>query len=241
MRHGRLKKEKKNNLGGGSGIGLAAVRLLASKGARVFLLDLSAPGPSTIPPPDERESVLPANATFIQCDITSWAELQAAYREVIRQGGRIEMAFANAGVSEEGDYFADTLDYSGELVEPGYAVINVNFRAVINFVKLAVSQMKKQQTEGSIVITSSATAYAPEQNLPVYSASKLAVSRKLLHTCKFNFSLTYNQPAHWPRARSSLNFDQGQHHHQRRCSRCHHHLAVATEPCNSPHGCRPPG
>ena len=57
----------------------------------------------------------------------------------------------------------------------------MNLRGVLNFVKLAVRAMRKVGggdeggRGGSIVITWSATVYAPEQSLPVYSASKLAV------------------------------------------------------------------
>ena len=49
-------------------------------------------------------------------------------------------------------------------------------KGVIMFVKLAVSYMRRQGNGGSVVLTASATAYAPEQNLPVYSATKLGVS-----------------------------------------------------------------
>lgn len=61
--------------------------------------------------------------------------------------------------------------------EPDRLLTNVNVHGVFNFVKLALYQMRKQKTEGSIVITASATAYAPEQSLPVYSAAKHAVSQ----------------------------------------------------------------
>lgn len=60
-------------------------------------------------------------------------------------------------------------------MEPTYPVLEVNLKAVLNFVKLAWSKMRKQGTGGSIVLTTSATAYAPEQSLPVYAAGKLAV------------------------------------------------------------------
>lgn len=70
----------------------------------------------------------------------------------------------------------DTFDSEGLLVEPKYAVLDVNLRGVLNFVKLGLSQMRRVKTKGSIVITSSATAYAPEQSLPIYSSGKLAVS-----------------------------------------------------------------
>jgi NAD(P)-dependent dehydrogenase (short-subunit alcohol dehydrogenase family) len=158
---------------------------MARKGARVFVLDLHPPDKTTVPLPPSGEQPLPASATFVRCDTTSWTDLKAAFGLALAQGGtgRIDIAIANAGVSEEYDYFADTYDDKGELLEPSFGVLDVNFRGVVNFVKLAVSQMRRQRREaiggsnagGSIVITSSATAYAPEHNLPVYSASKSAV------------------------------------------------------------------
>ncbi|KAL4799274.1 short chain dehydrogenase reductase [Aspergillus venezuelensis] len=161
--------------GGGTGIGLAAVRLLAAKGARVFILGQRGPDESTIPKPADTDSVLPPSATFIPCDVTSWASLQDAFAKIIKQAGRLDMAFANAGTSETTDYFIDIFDASGHLAEPDFVVMDVNFRAVVSFTKLAVYYMKRQPSGGRIVITSSATAYAPEQSLPIYSASKAAV------------------------------------------------------------------
>lgn len=108
---------------------------------------------------------------FHKCDITKWSELRAIFKEI----GHIDYAFANAGRSEEADYFADQLGSDGLLAEPTYAVLDVNLRGVYNVVKLAWSQMRADKTRGSIVITTSATAFAPEQSLPVYSSGKLAV------------------------------------------------------------------
>lgn len=108
---------------------------------------------------------------FYQCNIARWEELRDAFDAV----GPVDYAFANAGVSEEADYFADQLDSEGKLVEPAYRVLDINVRAVYNFVKLAWSSMRKREG-GSIVITTSASGYAPEQSLPVYSSGKLAVS-----------------------------------------------------------------
>ena len=100
-------------------------------------------------------------------------------RAIFQEVGHIDYAFANAGVSEETNYFADQFDSDGLLVEPAYAVLDVNLRGVYNVVKLAWSQMRADKTHGSIVITTSATAYSPEQSLPVYSSGKLAVSASL--------------------------------------------------------------
>lgn len=136
------------------------MKILASKGAKAYILDLN--------PPDE---ALPPNVEYIECNITSWSELRGVFERV----KKVDIAVANAGVSEEANYFEDTFDEAGQLLEPRYAVLEVNYRAVLNFVKLSISHMRAAGG-GSIVITASATAYAPEQSLPVYSSTKLAVS-----------------------------------------------------------------
>ena len=63
----------------------------------------------------------------------------------------------------------------------------MNFKAVLNTVKLGMHVMKKQHQQhqqedgkgkwegGSIVLTSSCTAYFPEISVPIYSALKLAL------------------------------------------------------------------
>ena len=147
-------------VGGASGIGLAAARILANHGAVVHTLDISSSHPEDGPNP--------ANVYPSICNITSWKELSDAFSRI----GHIDIAISNAGVSEECDYFADTFDAEGRLQEPSYNVLDVNFLAVLNFVKLSLSTFKRQGPGGSIVITSSATGLSPEQSLPVYSATK---------------------------------------------------------------------
>nr|A0A023I4C8.1 RecName: Full=Short-chain dehydrogenase/reductase prx4; AltName: Full=PR-toxin biosynthesis cluster protein 4 [Penicillium roqueforti]AGS83385.1 hypothetical protein [Penicillium roqueforti] len=171
--------------GGASGIGLAAANIFARAGAKIFLFDCN--------PPDSGEA--PENSTFIKADITSWAELKAAFA----QAGHVDIAVANAGVSEEQPYFEDTFDEQGELKEPGFAVVDVNFKGTVMFTKLAVSYMRKQGKGGSVVITASATGYAPEQNLPVYSAIKsglVGLVRSLRSTLpRFDISINAVAPA----------------------------------------------
>ncbi|KFX93709.1 hypothetical protein O988_06655 [Pseudogymnoascus sp. VKM F-3808] len=166
--------------GGASGIGLAAAQIFAHKGAQVHVLDIvpideafdiyeiphQQSDPSTQLPP------IPAGSIqFRQCDITNWKSL----RDTFLSFKHIDIAVANAGVSEDPGYFTDILDQEGQLKEPAHHVVDVNFRSVLNFTKLALRQFQKQQPGNSLVITSSATAYSPEQSLPVYSATKLAL------------------------------------------------------------------
>ena len=148
---------------GSSGIGLAAVELLAERGAPVFILDKQAPPDNHI----ENRSLV----NFIECDVTSWSQLVSAFESI----GSIDMLYVNPGVSEDEDFLNDVYDDAGNLLEPAYRLIDVNFRAVLNAVKLACRAMTGGERSGSIVITSSATAYAPEHSLPVYSAIKTGV------------------------------------------------------------------
>ncbi|KAH7141620.1 short chain dehydrogenase reductase [Dactylonectria macrodidyma] len=146
--------------GGSSGIGWATAKILASKGAQVYIFDRQEP---TEP--------FPSGTEYIYCDISLWSDIVAALKKI----GPLHIAVANAGVSEEGDYLTDSYDENGDLIEPTYKVIDVNLRGTLNFVKLALNNMKKNRVQGSIVITSSATAYSAEQSLPVYSAMKAAL------------------------------------------------------------------
>ncbi|KAL3474769.1 short chain dehydrogenase reductase [Aspergillus californicus] len=145
--------------GGASGIGWAATQLLSEKNAVVHVLDLHKP----------KEDL--KNVHFHSCDVTRWEALRLIFDRI----GQIDYAFANAGITETSDFFADHQDNEGNLLEPKYEVFDVNIRAVFNFVKLAWSTMRKKNTSGSIVITTSAVAYSPEHSLPVYSSSKLTV------------------------------------------------------------------
>ncbi|KAJ5786682.1 uncharacterized protein N7503_011894 [Penicillium pulvis] len=147
--------------GGSSGIGLATGKIFASHGASVYLLDRQ-------PAQDE----LSAKIQYIYCDITNWSDILAAFERV---GNAVDILVANAGVSEEVDYFQDVLDHEGKLVEPQYSVIEVNLRGTLNVIKVGLSLMRRNKVAGSIVITSSATAYSPEHSLPVYSATKLGL------------------------------------------------------------------
>lgn len=148
--------------GGCSGIGFAAAQILARKGATVHVLDLN-------PPPAGEEHDL---IKYHFCDVANWISLRNIFTEV----GHVDIAVANAGVSQECDYFADTFDAEGNLEEPKYNVVRVNYIAVLNFVKLALSAFRKQKPGSSLVLTASATGYSPEQSLPVYSATKTGVS-----------------------------------------------------------------
>lgn len=201
------------------------MKIFATRGAHVFALDRNAP-----------QGPLLQGVKFIQCDQTSWNDLRSAFQHV----GKVDIAVANAGVSEVENYFDDTFDEQGHLLEPSRAVIDVNIVGTLNFCKWAISCMRRQGTGGSVVIVSSATAYSPEHSLPVYSACKLAVRATTTTTISIFISISVSvrknilaNESHLFAARGSceslaFRHPKRRHYHQYRRSCRHHHTSTPT-------------
>ncbi|KAI1264696.1 NAD(P)-binding protein [Xylariaceae sp. FL1019] len=141
--------------GAATGIGFAAARIMAIKGATVHVLDIKPQSESELT--SEIVAELPS-LRYRQCNVASWRDLLQAFEAA----GSVDIAIANAGVSEEqhSDYFEDRFDSEGKLVQSSWTVLDVNYRAVLDFVKIAWSNMRKHQTEGSIVITTNSSGKA---------------------------------------------------------------------------------
>lgn len=98
--------------GAASGIGLAAAHIFASRGAMVYALNISSPhseGPQS-----------PSNINHVLCDVAYLPELRAVFKRI----GHIDIAVANAAVSQESDYSADSYREGGELEEPKYKILD---------------------------------------------------------------------------------------------------------------------
>lgn len=149
--------------GGASGIGLATARILASHGAVVHVLDITGP--------HEADGPNPGSIRFHRVDVASWPQLLSFFENI----GPVHVAIANAGVSQVKDHFASEYDTAGMLLEPEFDVLDVNFKAVLYFIKLGLANFKSHGTGGSIVVTTSATGLFPEQSLPIYSACKAGI------------------------------------------------------------------
>lgn len=130
----------------------------------MYILDKKAPSASI---------QLASSIHYIQCDVSSWSEQVQAFK----QAGDVDILLACAAVGEGGrNYFADETDAAtGELMDPGLPVLDVVYEGVLRSVKLALSSMRRTGKAGSVVLVSSAAAYSPEVNIPIYSATKLAV------------------------------------------------------------------
>ncbi len=155
--------------GAGSGIGLAAARRFAAEGANVVAVDV-----------DEDAGGAAAAETgglFVPADVTSPADVAAAFGAARERYGSVDVAFNNAGISPPED---DTILSTG--LDAWRRVQEVNLTSVYLCCKEAIGQMRAQG-RGSIVNTASFVAVMGSATSQIsYTASKggvLALSREL--------------------------------------------------------------
>ena len=155
--------------GGGSGIGLATVRRLASEGARVVVGDIDAgPGKAAA---DE------VGGLFVQTDVTSPEQVEALFGAAVDTYGTVDVAFNNAGISPPDD---DSILDTG--LDAWRRVQEVNLTSVFLCCKAAIPHMQRQG-RGAIVNTASFVAVMGAATSQIsYSASKggvLSMTREL--------------------------------------------------------------
>ncbi len=149
--------------GAGGSIGTASARLLAEQGASVMLVD-------------NREDNLAAaldglggesdSAAAVQADVASVDDTQNYIDKTLARWGRIDVLFANAGISGDNkpiaEFPVDTFD----------AVLTVNVRGPFLACKFALPHMGEG---GSVIITSSIMGVQANPNTAAYATSKHAV------------------------------------------------------------------
>ena len=155
--------------GGGSGIGLASVRRLASEGAKVVVADVD--------PNAGKAAADEVGGLFVQVDVTDEEQVKALFQTTVDSYGRLDIAFNNAGISPPDD---DSILTTG--IEAWDRVQKVNLTSVYLCCKYAIPHMQANG-KGSIINTASfvATMGAATSQIS-YTASKggvLAMSREL--------------------------------------------------------------
>ena len=149
--------------GGGSGIGLATVRLLAARGARVAALDLD-PSAAAEPPgaPDPVEAPLPLVA-----DVRDEASVAAAVAAVVERWGGVDVLVNNAGIGAQGTVEANPYD-------EWRRVLDVNLLGIVRATRAALPHLRRS-AHAAIVNTCSVAATTGLPDRALYSASKGAV------------------------------------------------------------------
>ena len=133
--------------GAGSGIGKATVDLFRKEGATVVGADL--------------------HGTDFECDAGDEEQVEALVEHTVRDHGRLDVMFANAGISGGFDsiFEQDAADWA--------EILRVNLIGPFLAIKYAAPVMKERG--GSIICTASVAGLRSGAGGPAYSASKAGV------------------------------------------------------------------
>ena len=155
--------------GGGSGIGLASARRLASEGARVVVADIDVDAGSA--------AASEVDGLFVPVDVTDEAQVAALFATAVDAFGSVDVAFNNAGISPPEDDSLLTTELG-----TWRRVQDVNLTSVYLCCKHAIPHMQRQG-RGSVINTASFVAVMGAATSQVsYTASKggvLAMTREL--------------------------------------------------------------
>ncbi|KIL37081.1 3-ketoacyl-ACP reductase [Gordoniibacillus kamchatkensis] len=130
--------------GAGSGIGKAAALKLAANGARVCLVDLTEQRAGEVKELIEAQG---GEAIVVDTDVSDPVRVQSAVELAMKEWGRLDVVFANAGIN---GVVTPIEDMSPEEWDH---TLTTNLKGTFLAVKYAIPHMKKNG--GSIIITSS--------------------------------------------------------------------------------------
>jgi NAD(P)-dependent dehydrogenase (short-subunit alcohol dehydrogenase family) len=158
--------------GGASGLGLAVARHVAGNGGRVVMLDVQeGPGRAAAVALGER-------ASFLRCDVTSEAEVNAAMDSAHERLGGINLLVNCAGVIGAGRVLGKNGPMAGEFFTK---VIHINLIGTFLCDKAAAALMQHNPPgpdgeRGLLIHASSVAAYEGQIGQAAYSATKAGVA-----------------------------------------------------------------
>ena len=168
----KLKEARAVVTGGASGLGLAVARKVSGAGGKVVMLDVQE-GPGRTAAAD-----LGASASFMRCDVTSEAEVNAAMAAAQTQLGGLNLLVNCAGVVGAGRVLGKSGPMAGEFFTK---VIHINLIGTFLCDKAAAALMQANPPgidgeRGVLIHTSSVAAYEGQIGQAAYSATKAAVA-----------------------------------------------------------------
>jgi NAD(P)-dependent dehydrogenase (short-subunit alcohol dehydrogenase family) len=157
MSMGKLQGKVAVITGGTAGIGLAAAKLFVMEGAYVFI---TARHQKEI---DDAAKEIGDNVCGVQGDVANLADLDRLY-DTVKDKGRIDIVFANAGVGEFAPLEAVTEEHFDK-------IFNTNVKGTLFTVQKALVL----NDGGSIILTGSVASARGTPAFEVYGASKAAI------------------------------------------------------------------
>jgi len=155
--------------GGGSGLGEATARALASRGAKVAIMDLGSSNGGAV------AKDLGGDALFLEADVTDEEQVTSAVDRAAEAFGGIHANVNCAGIGSAGR----TVGKDGTPFDLGWfrRTVEVNLIGTFNVLRLCAAKMAANEPNankerGVIVNTASVAAYEGQIGQCAYSASK---------------------------------------------------------------------
>ncbi len=148
--------------GAAQGIGFSTAKLFAESGAIVVLADYNE---KVVKESANLLATQGFNALAIKCDVSNEEEVKTMIEKTVKQFGRLDYAYNNAGVQNE---LAEAADQTKEDFD---RVIGVNLQGVWSCMKYELQQMRNQGY-GAIVNCSSIGGILGGAQRGTYHASK---------------------------------------------------------------------
>jgi len=148
--------------GGLSGIGKACAIAAAKEGANIVVSDIKS---ATMEEAMEEIKKENSKALFVDCDVSIFAQVEAAIKKTVSTFGRLDVALNNAGIGGEANKVGDMTE------QAWLKVIGINLNGVFNCMKHELTQMTKQKS-GVIINMSSILGKVGFANSSHYVAAK---------------------------------------------------------------------
>lgn len=147
--------------GGANGLGEAAVREMVKEGAFVLIADVDHVSGERLA---NELNATGLRVIYQHTDVTQEKEVEAAVQRAVKQFGKLDLLFNNAGTNISGP--TDEMPY-----DSFRKVVNINLDGIFLFAKHAIKAMKKNGF-GSIVNTASVGGHIGSPNFAAYASSK---------------------------------------------------------------------
>ena len=147
--------------GGAGSIGLATARAFVAEGARVMIVDVDDAALEAAAASLESDAV-----TWLVTDVTSEEQVAAAVEATVSRFGKLDVAFANAGV------FGTVSPVAEYPVDVFQRVLTVN---VVGSMLVAKHALRVMGPGGSLIINSSVVGLTSAPGIAAYATSKHAL------------------------------------------------------------------
>ena len=147
--------------GGAGSVGLASAKAMAEEGARIMLVDRDMAALE-----HAADSIGAKDTLIAAADISNTSEVQAFVKQAAENWGKIDVVFANAGISGTN---ASVAEFPEDVFDD---VMDINVRGTFLTLKHAIPHMRDG---GSIVVTSSIMGVRTRPCTVAYITSKHAL------------------------------------------------------------------